>query len=381
MPIAVAQSAVRTLLRRHSAVFGSAPTGHRLTRVTASPQFRDGSLRNLVPTSVTRPGSSARVLYTQLTGWGRRKPPAPVPVHRPDPRYWAEPPASGLRLTWLGHATVLGELGTRRVLFDPVWSRRCSPYSFAGPTRQHETPIALEDLPDIDIVAISHDHYDHLDVSVVRFLAETSRAQFAVPLGVGAHLEHWGVPAARITELDWHESASLKGLSVTATPARHYSGRSLRPSRAVLWSSWVVADGTSRIFHAGDTGYFAGLREIGEAYGPFDATLMPVGAYHELWPDVHMTPEEAVQAHHDVRGRTMLPIHWGTYNLAPHPWSEPIERAVTASTAETLLLTPLPGQPMEPADAVHAHAVTPWWTLGTTESRTPAGERALAKVR
>jgi L-ascorbate metabolism protein UlaG (beta-lactamase superfamily) len=341
--------------------FGAAPAGARLRRVETSPQFTGGALRNSVPTRVVQPGADARALYVSLTGWRHRRPAAPIPTYPLSPAELDLPPASGLRLTWLGHSTVLADLDGARVLFDPVWSTRCSPVTWAGPRRHHPAPISLRDLPAPDVVVISHDHYDHLDMATVRFLARRTGAVFAVPLGVGAHLEHWQIPARRIIELDWHQATRIAGLTFTATPARHYCGRGLRQASTTLWCSWVVTGNQRRIFHCGDSGYFPGLAEIGTRYGPFTATMMPIGAYHQLWPDVHMTPEQAITAHHDLQGQVMLPMHWATFNIAPHPWAEPIDRLIAAARATaTQITTPRPGQPTEPTNpATLRHH--PWW--------------------
>ncbi|MFD8741424.1 MBL fold metallo-hydrolase, partial [Streptomyces sp. NPDC059618] len=234
----------------------------------------------------------------------------------------AAPPASGLRLTWMGHSSVLAEIDGRRVLFDPVWGERCSPFSFAGPKRLHPVPLPLAALGPVDVVVISHDHYDHLDLPTIKALAGTDTL-FAVPLGVGAHLEHWGVSADRLRELDWHEATKIGGLTLTATPARHFCGRGLRNTQHTLWASWVVEGEDHRIYHSGDTGYFDGFEEIGAQHGPFDATMIQIGAYSDFWPDIHMTPEEGMRAHLDLQGGTggvMLPIHWATFNLATHAW-------------------------------------------------------------
>ena len=248
----------------------------------------------------------------------------------------AKPPATGLRLTWMGHSSVLAEIDGQRVLFDPVWGERCSPFSFAGPKRLHPVPLPLAALGPVDVVVISHDHYDHLDMPTIKALAGTDTL-FAVPLGVGAHLEHWGVPADRLRELDWHEATKVGGLTLTATPARHFCGRGLRNTQHTLWASWVVAGAEHRIYHSGDTGYFAGFQDIGAEHGPFDATMIQIGAYSEFWPDIHMTPEEGLRAHLDLQGGqphgVLLPIHWGTFNLAPHPWAEPGEWTTVAAEA------------------------------------------------
>ncbi|WP_030023887.1 MBL fold metallo-hydrolase [Streptomyces monomycini] len=349
---------------RRPAVFGAWPTGERLARIQRSPQFADGQFRNPVPTRQMARGSGLAMARRQLSREGRlrRAPVGRIPVHRPTAADWGEPPASGLRLTWFGHSSVLAEIDGHRVLFDPVWGERCSPFTWAGPRRLHPVPLPLRDLDPVDAVVISHDHYDHLDMPTVKALIRTG-TRFVVPLGIGADLELWGVPEERITELDWHESAAVGGLTLTATPAQHFCGRGLRGPQHTLWASWVVAGPANRVFHSGDTGYFPGFAEIGAEHGPFDATMIQIGAYSEFWPDVHMTPEEGLRAHADLSGGTpsgtLLPIHWGTFNLAPHPWSEPVERTVAAArAADAKVAAPLPGKPFEPADE---QIVDPWW--------------------
>ncbi|MFJ6214187.1 MBL fold metallo-hydrolase [Streptomyces sp. NPDC092296] len=335
--------------------FGAEPTGARLERILRSPHFIDGAFRNPVPTRRLMAGSPLPVLRAQFTDRSRRVPVGAVPLRRPET---AEPPASGLRTTWIGHAGVFVEIDGRRVLIDPVWSERCSPFSGTGPRRLHPVPLPLRALGPVDVVVISHDHYDHLDMATIRALLGTE-AVFAAPLGVGAHLAHWGVPEHRIVELDWWESAEVAGLTLTATPARHYCSRGPRTSPHLLWASWVVAGPEHRVFHSGDTGHFPGFAEIGERLGPFDATMVQVGAYSEFWPQVHMTPEEGVRAHLELRGAVMLPIHWGTFDLAPHPWEAPVERTMYAARqAGARLAAPRPGESFEPAVGL---PLDPWW--------------------
>jgi L-ascorbate metabolism protein UlaG (beta-lactamase superfamily) len=364
------------------AAFGAEPTGERLARIRRSPNFVDGAFRNPVPTRRLASGAFPGALRVGLAK-KRTRPAETVPVHRLTAAELDLPPATGLRLTWMGHATVLAEIGGRRVLFDPVWGERCSPFAGFGPRRLHPAPIPLAELGPIDVVVVSHDHYDHLDMGAIRTLVR-SGADFAVPLGVGAHLEHWGVPADRITELDWNESARIAGLTLTATPARHYCSRGPRTSRYQLWASWVVQGGDHRVFHSGDTGYFPGFAAIGARYGPFDATMVQVGAYSEFWPEVHMTPEEGVRAHGDLTGESgsvLLPIHWCTFDLAPHAWEEPVERTLAAAAPlGHRVATPRPGEPFEPTASTDFR---PWWravaaplegveaAIGTT--RTSAG--------
>lgn len=348
------------------ASFGAEPTGERLRRIERSPHYdaATGTFRNPVQAAtVPRAGGSRLDMARALFSRRERRPAGPLPVQRPD---LTEPPSSGLRLTWLGHSTVLAEIDGRRVLFDPVWGERCSPFTFAGPRRYHPAPLPLEALGGVgglDVVVVSHDHYDHLDMPTIRALAR-SDVHFAVPLGVGAHLERWGLRPDRFTELDWHESAQVAGLTLTATPARHFCGRGLRNRQRTLWASWSVAGPGHRIFHSGDTGYFPGFADTGSAHGPFDATMIQVGAYSDYWPDIHMTPEEGVRTHLDLCGAAsegaLLPIHWGTFNLAPHPWHEPGERMLTAAAgAGVRVAVPPPGGSFEPA--APELPVAPWW--------------------
>ncbi|AJE87197.1 hypothetical protein SLNWT_6821 [Streptomyces albus] len=347
------------------AAFGADPAGERLARIRRSPHYADGSFQNPEPTRSGPSGSTLELARTYFRKQARllRLPAGEIPLHRPSRAELSAPPASGLRLTWTGHSTVLAEIDGARVLFDPVWGERCSPFGFIGPRRLHPVPLSLAELGPVDVVVISHDHYDHLDMPTVKALAGT-RTAFAVPLGVGAHLERWGVPADRIHELDWHDSTRIAGLTLTATPARHFCGRGVRNQQHALWASWAVRGSEHRIFHSGDTGYFEGFAEIGGAHGPFDATMIQIGAYSEFWPDVHMTPEQGVRSHLDLQGGhgggVLLPIHWATFNLAPHPWAEPAEGTLAAAgTAGVRVAVPLPGRPFEPgAGAVPER---PWW--------------------
>ncbi|MFF0117052.1 MBL fold metallo-hydrolase [Streptomyces prasinus] len=361
------------------AAFGADPTGERMARIRRSPHYRDGVFQNPGgPTRLRPPGSARDLAKTYLDKENRshRAPYGTLPVHATTLADLARPPASGLRLTWMGHSSVLVEIDGRRVLFDPVWGERCSPFPFAGPKRLHPAPLPLTALGPVDVVVISHDHYDHLDLPTVKALAGTDTL-FAVPLGVGAHLEHWGVSAERLRELDWHEATVIGGLTLTATPARHFCGRGLRNTQHTLWASWVVAGEEHRVYHSGDTGYFDGFEDIGATHGPFDATMIQIGAYSDFWPkgysdpipgpgswpEIHMNPAEGLQAHLDLQqGRpdgVFLPIHWGTFNLAPHPWAEPGEWTMAAADAVGQPAAfPVPGLPFEPAGELPAE---PWW--------------------
>ncbi|MEJ8661221.1 MULTISPECIES: MBL fold metallo-hydrolase [Streptomyces] len=347
------------------AAFGADPVGERMERIRRSPNFADGVFQNPLGARTRPSGSTLEFakIYFQKEARRHRGPVAPVPLHAATLADLAKAPASGLRLTWMGHSSVLAEIDGRRVLLDPVWGQRCSPFPFAGPKRLHPVPLPLASLGPVDVVVISHDHYDHLDLPTIQALASTD-TQFVVPLGVGAHLERWGVSEGRLRELDWNESTQLDGLRLTATPARHFCGRGLRNQQHTLWASWVV-EGPSghRVYHSGDTGYFPGFKEIGAEHGPFDATMIQIGAYSQYWPDIHMTPAEGMDAHLDLQGGrphgVMMPIHWGTFNLALHPWAEPGEWTKDAAEeAGQTAAFPLPGQPFEPAGNV---PTDPWW--------------------
>ncbi|MEU5313515.1 MBL fold metallo-hydrolase [Streptomyces sp. NPDC021562] len=347
------------------AAFGADPGGERLARIQGSPHFKDGVFQNPGGVARTRPSGSMLDFakkYFEKEQRARRAPRGTVPVHPTAVADLAKPAASGLRVTWMGHSSVLAEIDGHRVLFDPVWGERCSPFPFAGPKRLHPVPVPLAALGPVDVVVISHDHYDHLDLPTIRALAGTDTL-FAVPLGVGAHLEQWGVAPGRMRELDWHEATEVGGLTLTATPARHFCGRGLRNPQHTLWASWVVAGAEHRIYHSGDTGYFDGFRDIGADHGPFDLTMIQIGAYSEHWPDIHMTPEEGMRAHLDLQGGrphgVLLPIHWGTFNLAPHAWAEPGEWTKDAGDeAGQAVALPRPGEPFEPSGKLPAD---PWW--------------------
>jgi L-ascorbate metabolism protein UlaG (beta-lactamase superfamily) len=333
-----------------------------------SPNYRDGVFHNVEPAATLRLDAEENrlVLFDLLSSRSASRPAAPVPLADQQDVTGSEP----LAVTWLGHSTALLELDGYRVLTDPIWSDRCSPSRTVGPQRLHPVPAPLEALPALDAVLISHDHYDHLDMDTVLALARTQRAPFVVPLGVGAHLLQWRIPSERIVELDWHEHTRIGELRLECTPARHFSGRFLSRN-TTLWSSWAIIGPQHRVYFGGDTGYSRSFERIGADHGPFDLTLMPVGAYNTSWPDIHMNPEEAVRAHRDVTDAGLLvPIHWGTFRLAPHPWAEPIERLlVAADGAGVDVAVPKPGGRVVPAaeaaieTPAAAGAIDTWWQL------------------
>ncbi len=289
-------------------------------------------------------------------------PKQPIPL-RPIPLQELE--QAGPRVYRLGHSTVLMQLDDHWLLTDPVFSDRASPVQWAGPKRFHPSPLAMEDLPRIKAVVISHDHYDHLDKASIQAL-DSKVEWFVTPLRVGNHLRDWGISDDKIIELKWWQEVNLDGLSLTATPTQHFSGRGLLDRDRTLWASWVLAGVDARIYFSGDSGYFSGFKEIGERLGPFDLTLIEAGAYNDLWSEVHMLPEESLQAHLDLRGKAMLPIHNGTFDLALHEWYEPLERIhQLARQHQVNLVTPIFGEAVSLKERFSSQS---WWPSPQTQA-------------
>ncbi len=340
------------------AAFGRTPDKARMSELATQASFNeeDGVFVNREPRENFSP-SMKTMMNEWLFGKAQRTPPAPIPLV--DPReVWQQPPESGLRVTWLGHSTLLFELEGFRVLTDPIWSERASPSTIVGPKRFHPPVVKLSELPPLDAVIISHDHYDHLDMKTIRELVQ-SGVPFFVPLGVADHLQRWGVPKAQITELDWWGEASPKeGLTLVATPSRHFSGRGLGNGNRTLWASWVVRSPNRRVYFSGDTGLTPQFKEIGQRQGPFDVVMLEVGAFHPSWGDIHLGPQNALTALEWLGGGLFLPIHWGTFNLAFHAWDEPPSQVYELARARGIpFVTPRVGQPVE----VGAAEPEPWW--------------------
>ncbi len=324
--------------------------------VAGSSHFSDGKFHNTLETPALAPANTRDGLLRQ---WHEERhvgcPGGPIPLaHTELPAEAAE-----LAVTWFGHASALLEVDGARVLVDPVWSHRVSPSPVFGPTRLHEPPMPLEELPPVDVVLISHDHYDHLDLPTVRALLATQTAPFVVPLGIGEHLRKWHVPEDRIVELDWDGTHDVAGLTLTCTEARHFSGRYFHRN-TTLWASWAITGPRHRVYFGGDTGYTPAFAAIGAQLGPFDLTLLPVGAYNDAWHAIHMDPEEAVRAHGDLGGAVLLPIHWATFNLAFHRWAEPVQRLLAAARPRSVtVVVPRPG---ERIDVLAPPPALDWWT-------------------
>jgi L-ascorbate metabolism protein UlaG (beta-lactamase superfamily) len=327
--------------------FGAKPASTRLERMEASPRWdADGSkFKNPVATMDGRMDMWGMV-KAYATNKAEVEPSVDLPLVTPGDL--AAQGSDRLRITWMGHSSMLIEIDGKLVLTDPVWGPRAAPFSFLGPARFHAPPVPVEQLPKLDAILISHDHYDHLDHPTVLALKDRD-VPWYVPLGLGAHLESWGVPAERIHEMDWWDTAEVGDVQLVSTPARHFSGRGLGDRDHTLWTSWAVVGPKHRVWYSGDTGPAEFFTEIGEKLGPFDATMIEVGAWNAMWGDVHLGSEGAVGVHKQVRGDVMIPVHWGTFNLALHAWDAPIiELIAHTSAADVSLAAPLVGGTIDP---------------------------------
>ncbi|MFT3815071.1 MAG: MBL fold metallo-hydrolase [Acidovorax sp.] len=327
----------------------SGPSADDLARYQASPQYAEQEQRfRNAPNPDAKPtqgGASIwwRFLFGDKTG---TEPADPIPLRPLTRAQLDDLPADANHIARLGHSSHILKLQGGYWLIDPVFGERVSPFSFAGPKRFHAPPIALDELPPITGLVLSHDHYDHLDQPTIEALLGKVERYF-VPLAVGARLRKMGVAPERITELDWWQDAEHAGVRLTATPSQHFSGRWLNDRDRTLWASWVLQAGGQRIYYSGDSGYFPGFKQIGERLGPFDVALMENGAYDAMWPSVHMQPEETVQAFEDLRGQVLYSVHNSTFALAFHAWREPLDRLADLSAQRGITLaTPEIGEVM-----------------------------------
>lgn len=341
-----------------------------LNKIHNSPQYKDGKFRNPKPPTMN---PSFGMLGKYIFGKEERTPKATLPQEKIDLSLLESPDTSYLKITNVGHSSLLIHMDGYRILTDPVYETKISP---VGPTRFHdEVPLDPTLLTDIDVVVISHNHYDHLNKFSIQTIHHEV-TQFVVPLGVGAQLEKWGVAREKITELDWWESYDYdEKLMVTATPSQHFSGRGITDRDKTLWASYVIASLDHSIYFSGDSGYFDGFKAIGEKFGPFDIAFMECGAYNKEWADVHMFPEETVQASMDLKAHYVWPIHWGTFNLALHDWFDPMERATKAAQANGVrILTPIFGQVVEYPGRMETSA---WWTPYLPEVELTSDEKSV----
>ncbi|MCM3719221.1 MBL fold metallo-hydrolase [Fictibacillus phosphorivorans] len=339
-------------------VFGSNPSKDDRSRYRSSEHYADGTFVNQIATEMaTDFRSMFPVLKEFLMGNPNRQPSKPIPIK---PLQLSKlNPNQTTKVTWFGHSSLMIELDNKRILLDPMFGKAPSPIPWFGNKRySKDLPFSVAELPQIDLVLLSHDHYDHLDYGTIKKL-KSKVNQFVVPLGVGNHLKRWGVEPGKIQECNWWEEVTASGLNLVCTPARHFSGRSLTNRNSTLWCSWVIEGTGAKIYFSGDSGYGPHFKEIGEKFGPFDLTLMECGQYHEKWAAIHMMPEETVKAHIDVKGKRLIPIHWGAFTLSLHTWTDPIERVVKAADANDMnILTPMIG---EKVSLDEEHTRSNWW--------------------
>ena len=303
-------------------------------KIFASKNYKDGKFFNVEPTFVDISFTTKlKFFFFDLT-----RPKDKLPIIKLADDYFDTIPKQ-TRITWFGHSASLIELDGKRIFLDPMLSQLPSPISFLGKKRYYdELPMAIEKLPNLDAIVISHDHYDHLDYESILKIKDKTK-HFYVPLGVGSHLIAWGVDKEKITELDWYESASLDTINFTLTPMRHFSGRSFSNQNQTLWGSWVIKGKNDNIFFSGDGGYSKYFKQIGDQYGPFDFTMIESGQYNVEWPNSHLMPKESIQAHIDLKGDIMMPIHWAAFTLSVHNWKDPIEQVKSLATQKDINIT------------------------------------------
>lgn len=319
---------------------------------------------NPVPTTVGGWRTLRKALPRYFSNKEEKFPNRPLGPFGTDISVYEAPPESGLRITWMGHSSLLVEIDGMRLLLDPVWDERASPFRWAGPRRFFAAPLKLEKLPPIDVVLISHDHYDHLGESTIRTLSHSPamrETEWVTPLGVGEILEQYGVRRRHITELDWTDSVGDESLQITALPSRHFSGRNLFNRCGTLWSSFVLKGPKHKIYFGADSGWWSGFAEIGAEHGPFDLTMLEIGAFNELWEAIHLGPDNAARAFREMGGGgLMMPIHWGLFDLALHAWRQPIERMTELADEKGIKLwAPEPGRPTEVVAGVEVRS--DWW--------------------
>jgi L-ascorbate metabolism protein UlaG (beta-lactamase superfamily) len=350
--------------------FGAKTTGINYERIKGSKNFINGKFRNNEKTAMmTKIDLTSIPLYFSK---GNTIPSFTIPIKKSNSiksggldttvtkdNLDSYKQKSNVKVTWFGHSALLLEVNNRKIFLDPMLGKIPAPHPWLGSKRfNEELPMKIEDIPQIDAVLISHDHYDHLDYWSITKIKDKVK-MFYVPLGVAAHLKSWGVDEAKIIELDWWEEASFEELTFVSTPSRHFSGRGLFNRDSTLWCSWVIKSENTKLFFSGDGGYSNNFKAIGEKFGPFDLTFLECGQYDEGWSQIHMMPEETVKAHIDLRGEVLMPIHWGAFKLSIHPWQEPVERLLLeANSLRVKVTTPMIGEAIILEKSVPS---SKWW--------------------
>ena len=336
--------------------FGAFDYVRNMKKAFKSEYFVNGKFRNTKPVGVMKKGThldtAKRWLFDKKETFPKSK------FHFTADKI-QEKATEGLNIMWTGHSSVYIEIEGRRFFCDPVWSKNLSPVGFGGPKRFFESPLNPVNIPDLDGVLISHNHMDHLDKSIVKYLSRKG-VPFYVPVGVDEIFRSWGVAEKQIYVTDWYDSVMVDdSIKLTSLPTVHFSGRGLFDRNKSLWTSWVIEGKKKRIYFGGDSGYHNEFKAFGEKYGPFDITFLEIGAYDENWGEIHLGPEMAVQAHKDLDGKVLLPIHWGAYDLAIHPWKEPVERVIKAAENNNVNLSlPEPGRLLSETNFI---VNSRWW--------------------
>lgn len=337
-------------------IFGKNPSGKRLERIKQSPNYRNNQFQNLSHTLQLAEGSSYLSTSKEFFKQSKRvKPSKALPFVKTN---LAELSHNEPSITWFGHSSYLVKINGKNILVDPVFSGSASPFSFMIKAFDGADEYKAHDMPEIDLLLLTHDHYDHLDYKTIKKLKDKV-AHICCPLGMGSHFEHWGFKSEHITELDWWESSEFfSEFEITATPARHYTGRATARSK-MLWASYVLKTNSHNLFLGGDSGYDHHFKTIGEKHGPFDIALLEAGQYNVAWPHIHMMPEETVQASIDLNAKKLMPVHWAKFALAMHDWDEPIKRVLKkAEELNVSVVAPLIGKPLKLNDE---HQLNYWW--------------------
>ena len=352
--------------------FGKNPEGKRLLKVKNSSNYKDGSFKNVEETSVNPDNVSMFTILKKMISRPSSVRPSSEVLNQKVDLKSLNP--DDPHLVWFGHSSYLIQVKGYKVLVDPVFSGNASPFRFFGKAFEGADHYDAEDMPEVDLLVITHDHYDHLDYPSIKKL-QSKISKIVTSLGVGAHLETWGVKKSKIKELDWWESKEINSdVRLTAAPARHFSGRGIKRAQT-LWSSFVLEIFGYKIFLGGDSGFDESFRKIGDKFGPFDLAFLECGQYGEYWPQIHMFPEQTVQAAQDLQAHRVIPVHWGKFVLSYHPWNEPIQRFVTA--AEKVGVNYFSPRIGEPVNFSMGYEQQPWWLF---ENKNEQHERESATL-
>lgn len=322
--------------------FGQLPTGSRLERIKKSPNYRDGAFQNQHFTPDLAEGTSYwDILKAYLSKPKNTEPPHSLPFVKTN---LMSLDSTKTQIIWFGHSSYFIKTNGLTILVDPVFSGNASPVSFFGKNFKGSNEYKVSDFPNIDMVIITHDHYDHMDYKTILELKNKTK-HFYTSLGAGAHLNLWGIDNSKITEFDWWETVNITAnIKLTAAPGRHFSGRKFKRNQS-LWASYILQTPTEKIFLGGDSGFDTHFKEIGEKYGPFDLALLECGQYNKMWGYIHMMPDEVVQASIDLKTKVLMPVHWSKFTLALHPWNEPIKKVTTKAKQMNMpVTTPVIGQ-------------------------------------